>query len=476
MFGDWSPSGDRFALRGLDRVSMYATATGVEVLTLSTPGVRNQKPSFSPDGSQLITTSFEDGSARLWDTETGEQVSILTGLTQGKGVSWSPSGEYATVIGVDGSIRIWDTVTGFELQKFPFFGPDFGLALWSPTEDRIYAAGDVSNEIGVFKLSAALSSKSGMRGLVGGVSWSPDGGQVSTGYQDGTVVIRDAESWEEVMTLETGTKYAGVVVWSPSGDRLLTCNNDGTTRIWDAVNGDLLLEFSGHQRQVFSGTWSPDGSRVATTEPGGDKIVIWDPESGEEILQIDLVEAVVAVWSPDGTRIATTSWSGHGSIRDAVSGEVQLSFFLEDDSRIVEGPAWSHDGKKLVIFSEGDGWIFDTTSGEQLVELSSGFTSSVWVVYWSPGDERIFTIGGDGTFRVFEAATGLELLVYDLGGWPAGTLSPDGRQMAIGTNDGKTSLYPTWLTKDELIAYAKECCLVRELTPEEREVFGLPER
>ena len=42
----------------------------------------------------------------------------------------------------------------------------------------------------------------------------------------------------------------------------------------------------------------------------------------------------------------------------------------------------------------------------------------MWDVYWSPGDERIFAIGGDGTYRVFEAATGLELLVYDLGGWP----------------------------------------------------------
>jgi hypothetical protein len=97
-------------------------------------------------------------------------------------------------------------------------------------------------------------------------------------------------------------------------------------------------------------------------------------------------------------------------------------------------------------------------------------------VSWSPGDERIFAIGGDGTYRVFEAGTGIELLVYELGGWPSGELSPDGTQMLLVTFDGKTSLYPTWLTKEELIAYAKACCLVRELTAEEREVFGLPQR
>ena len=28
----------------------------------------------------------------------------------------------------------------------------------------------------------------------------------------------------------------------------------------------------------------------------------------------------------------------------------------------------------------------------------------------------------------------------------------------------------------EMIEYAKECCLLRDLTPEERELFGLPPR
>jgi len=156
---------------------------------------------------------------------------------------------------------------------------------------------------------------------------------------------------------------------------------------------------------------------------------------------------------------------------------VLLSFYPEDYVEWVEGTAWSNDGKKIVIFSRGNSWIFDTTTGEQIVKLSSGYSQSAFVVYWSPEDDLIFTIGGDGTYRVFDAETGVELLVYDLGGnWPDGALSPDGTQMLIATDDGVTSLYPTWLTTEELIDYARDCCLVRELTPEEREVFGLPER
>ena len=204
-------------------------------------------------------------------------------------------------------------------------------------------------------------------------------------------------------------------------------------------------------------------------------LILWEAESGEEIWNLPLPGAGVAVWSPDGSRMAVTTWDGHASIRDAATGEVQISF-SEDSYAWWEGVAWSSDGEKLVTFSEGNGGIFDTTTGELLVELSSRFTSSVWDIFWSPGDERIFAIGGDGTYRVFDAATGLELLVYEFGGWPAGSLSPDGRKITIGTNDGKTGLYHAWLTTEDLIAYAKECCVVRELTPEEREVFGLPER
>jgi len=37
-------------------------------------------------------------------------------------------------------------------------------------------------------------------------------------------------------------------------------------------------------------------------------------------------------------------------------------------------------------------------------------------------------------------------------------------------------IFPAWHSAQELIDYAKECCVVRELTVEEREQFGLPSR
>jgi hypothetical protein len=54
--------------------------------------------------------------------------------------------------------------------------------------------------------------------------------------------------------------------------------------------------------------------------------------------------------------------------------------------------------------------------------------------------------------------------------------SPDGTRIAVASWDGTAKIFPAWQTTQELIDYAKECCVVRELTAEEREQFGLPPR
>jgi hypothetical protein len=50
-------------------------------------------------------------------------------------------------------------------------------------------------------------------------------------------------------------------------------------------------------------------------------------------------------------------------------------------------------------------------------------------------------------------------------------------QIAFGQEDGTVWIVATnWHTREELIAYARECCLIRELTADERQLFGLPAR
>ncbi|MCJ7660041.1 MAG: hypothetical protein MUO67_12925, partial [Anaerolineales bacterium] len=80
---------------------------------------------------------------------------------------------------------------------------------------------------------------------------------------------------------------------------------------------------------------------------------------------------------------------------------------------------------------------------------------------------------------VWDLATGTQLLSYEVGGFNAPAYSPDGSYVLIGStegNEGSLQVFPTWHSTEELIDYAKQCCVFRELTAEERELFGLPER
>ena len=52
--------------------------------------------------------------------------------------------------------------------------------------------------------------------------------------------------------------------------------------------------------------------------------------------------------------------------------------------------------------------------------------------------------------------------------------SPDGNHILISTYAGDLMVFPTWQSSQELIDYAKEHKVFRQLTTEERERFGLP--
>jgi WD40 repeat protein len=136
--------------------------------------------------------------------------------------------------------------------------------------------------------------------------------------------------------------------------------------------------------------------------------------------------------------------------------------------------AWSPDGTRIATYTGNKiGNIWDAGTGEKLLQFS-GHIGQVWGLFWSPTGERLATGGYDNTVRVWDTTTGEQVLHYsfdrkvDHVDW-----SPDGLSLLI-TNSDRLLVLPVWNSTQELIDYAHECCLVRELTPEEQEFFGLP--
>ena len=88
---------------------------------------------------------------------------------------------------------------------------------------------------------------------------------------------------------------------------------------------------------------------------------------------------------------------------------------------------------------------------------------------------RIASADDSGTVRIWDVATGQEVNSFNVGfGVLEVDWSPEGTQLLIAGFDPIPDIRPIWQTTEDLIAYAQACCVFRELSAEERILFGLP--
>ena len=106
---------------------------------------------FSPN-SQMLASASEDNTIRLWDTHTGELITLLIGHTQPiNGIAFSPDGQILASVSRDTTIRLWDPHNG-ELKTtltahtgFTHLG--FHSVAFSPDGQTLAAGGDYFSDL-----------------------------------------------------------------------------------------------------------------------------------------------------------------------------------------------------------------------------------------------------------------------------------------------------------------------------------------
>ena len=151
------------------------------------------------------------------------------------------------------------------------------------------------------------------------------------------------------------------------------------------------------------------------------KIMLWDPESGEAVADLDQGGQVYQVeFSPDGSRLGSA------------------------------GGDWT---TKLWAVPSG-----------QLLHTLTGHDGRVYGLRFSPDGRRVATTGADETIRTWDVGSGQ--LVSTIPGVEFNSVdySPDGRLLAAGGQDGAVRLYVTDVEALQRLAAAR---LTRWWTTEE---------
>ena len=204
--------------------------------------------SFSPDGSHVVTSSW-DTTARVWDSKTGAALATLSGhkfwVTS---AAFSPDGSRIVSASWDKTARVWDAKTGTSLVVLSGHSGRVTelrsalmvlASLRPPTTTR--------RECGTPRAAPCSPRLSGHEDAVDSAAFSPDGSRAVTASFDGTARVWDAETGAALTALLGHTSWYGARRSARTGLASVTASDDKTARVWDASTGAMIATFSGHR-------------------------------------------------------------------------------------------------------------------------------------------------------------------------------------------------------------------------------------
>ena len=308
---------------------------------------------FSPDGKTLASGSH-DGTLRLWDRETGECRNTRTGYTsEVLDVAFSPDGKTLASAMGNATLGLWNAQTGTlrrtlkvhkdaDTIKSVTFSPD-GKTLAGAGYGRVIHLWDVE--------TGERRNTFGGHEIIASVVFSADGKTLASASWDNTVRVWDAETGTVRHTLEAHTDWVNSVALSADGKTLASGSKDMTIGVWDVETGELQNTLKGHTDAINSVAFSANGKMLAS----GSKdmtVRVWDVETDEprNILKGHTNEVMRVAFSPDDKILASASWDKTIHLWDVETGELRK--ILTGHTYWVNGVAFSPDGRTLVSGSQ----------------------------------------------------------------------------------------------------------------------------
>ncbi|KAB8333912.1 NACHT domain-containing protein [Scytonema tolypothrichoides VB-61278] len=381
---------------------------GVQSVTFASPigdAARTQRCANSHNG-QLLASTSDDKTVRLWDVDAGECLITLQGHSHPvESVVFSPDDKILVSVSHDQTVRLWDVSTGECLKIFQGYTSWVPSVAFSPDSQILVTGNHFFASLWHLSTGSCLRTFQGHSSWVWSVTFSPDGKILATASQDRTIKLWNVNTGECLKTLLGHTGRVRSICFSPNGKILASAGSDKVVKLWDISNGNCLQTLQGHTQAVSSVAFSPNGEIIVTGSYDS-TIRLWAIRTGEciKILQGHTDEVDSVAFSPNGEIITSGSHDKTIKLWSVRTGECINT--LQGHSLVVKSVAFSPDGKTLVSCSPDKlVKIWDVNTGECLKTLQ-GHLRGVLSVAISPQGTTIASGSYDETIKLWDFNTG----------------------------------------------------------------------
>jgi WD40 repeat protein len=388
-------------------------------------GSQRRPPVVSPNGQ--FVAAWNASEVRLWNSASGEEVLKLKKFKgRLRAVAFSPDGKLVAAavtrlarkhdqIEIHSEVRLWEVANGTARQVIPLRTESVSSLAFASNGHQLLVGGLQGREDRNFPSMELIDIDGGSagsivsrdEGVASSIEMSPDGELMA--FQTGATTVRvlDTQGWRIRYTFDAGSE---------------TGHSDGA-----AIRRYLVTV-----KSVPAVAFLTDGNTVAGEVEGGG-IKLWDARTGEvkKALAQDAQTGSIADVSADGKIVADL---GDDALRIWNIATGEHTEIPSEKSAVAV--ALSGDGTTLAVASADEVAIFNDGRPAAKIKSNAAFLSL-------SGDGKLLaTASAGGEIQVWKTADGaLQKHLPGVAGVSALRLSPQNQVLAVGTKDGRVTLW-----------------------------------
>jgi WD40 repeat protein len=392
------------------------------------------------DGRNLLASGGKDGTVRLWDPRTSQQVRVLNGHQDEVNALCTVTLDGRNLLasgGKDGTVRLWDPRTSQQVRVLNGHQDEVN-ALCTVTLDgrSLLASGSDDRMVRLWDLQSGehLRAFEGHTWVNAVHTLVLDGRELLvTGNDDETVRLLDLHTSEQVRVLNAQRgRVNALCTVTVDGRGLLATGHDGTILVWDPRTSEQFFAGGGHQGEVravctvtiddqeFLASGGSDGTVLVRKPLTGEHLTIHKGHRGEVRAVCPVIvdgRELLASGGDDGTvRLWNPRESERPAILDGHPGSIAHLNAIVVDGRelLASNDGWaaydSLNPYELLGYRDGTVRMWDVQSGRQLCTLEGlRWINAICIVAGSGNGQDLLAVRGrDWGFRLWDPRTGKE--------------------------------------------------------------------